>query len=299
MELTQLRYFLSACETQNFSQAAVRCFTSRQNLTRAIRNLESELGVTLFTLTGNAVKLTTEGERAAAHAREVVAEADAMSAAFKRANALTEEAFLKVACEINMRYSQDRIYETLMGFGDFELLLEERTAAVCYDMVVEGRADAALVFCLSRDFPQCESAFLGSSKPRVLVSSGSPLAQADTVKFTDLDNYDLLLMPEFRFVYRRFLEEFKGRGLSARQILSVMDYTLMIDRLNSGTVAALVSEYFPQDLPSGVASKPFEDFGCEWSMSLLFKRDSEKRELIRQLLNALESATRAALEGPS
>lgn len=296
MDLTQLRYFLSASETQNFSQAAVRCFTSRQNLTHAIRNLERELGVNLFALNGNVPKLTTEGERAAAYARQVVGSADAMARAFAHANPTEEAPTLKLAYEMNLCYSRDALYEVLTGFSAFDLLLEERTAAVCYDMVVGGRADAALVFCLNRDFPQCESAFLGQSAPRILVSSSSPLAcEGRVVKFTDLDGYDLLLIPEFRFVYRRFLEEFKGRGLSARQILSVMDYTLMIERMGRGNVAALVSELFPQSLPEGVVSMPFEDFGCSWCMYLLFKRDSEKKELIGRLLAELEVAAHSIL----
>lgn len=295
MDLTQLRYFLSASESQNFSQAAARSFTSRQNLTHAIRNLERELGVNLFMLSGNVPKLTVEGERAVEYARQILDGADAMSRAFSPVSAVDDAPSLKLAYEVNLRYSQDAFYDVLASFTAFDLLLDERTAAVCYDMVVDGRVDAALIFCLGREFPLCESALLGQMAPRILVSSRSPLAQERVVRFTDLDGYDLLLIPEFKFVYRRFLEEFKGRGLSARHILSVMDYALMVDRLDKGDVAALVSDFFPQDLPRGVASKPFEDFGCMWGMYLLYRRDSEKKELIQRLLVELEEAARSCL----
>lgn len=295
MDLTQLRYFLAASETQNFSQAAARCFTSRQNLTHAIRTLERELGVNLFSVNANVPKLTTEGKRAAAYAAQILESSDAMSRAFAHPAPAENAPTLKLAYEVNLRYSQGALYETLVDFNGFDLLLDERTAAVCYDMVVDKRADAALLFCLNRDFPDCESVLLGQVEPRILISSDSPLARKRVVGFTDLDGFDLLLIPEFKFVYRRFLEEFKGRGLSARQILSVMDYALMVDRLGKGNVAALVSEFFPRNLPDNIASKHFEDFGCKWGMYFLFRRDTEKKALVENLLARLEGTVRNEL----
>src|SRR3712207_3689476 len=48
MEMHQVRYFLALCEDLNFTQAAERCHVDQPPLTRAIRQLEQELGGALF-----------------------------------------------------------------------------------------------------------------------------------------------------------------------------------------------------------------------------------------------------------
>jgi DNA-binding transcriptional LysR family regulator len=48
MEMHQVRYFLALCEELNFTRAAERCHVTQPSLTRAIKQLEEELGGTLF-----------------------------------------------------------------------------------------------------------------------------------------------------------------------------------------------------------------------------------------------------------
>jgi LysR family transcriptional regulator, hydrogen peroxide-inducible genes activator len=48
MEMHQIRYFLALCEERNFTRAAKRCGVAQPSLTRAIKQLEEELGGLLF-----------------------------------------------------------------------------------------------------------------------------------------------------------------------------------------------------------------------------------------------------------
>src|ERR1700755_2448119 len=63
MEMHQVRYFLAVARTQNFTRAADECNVTQPSLTRAIKQLEYELGGDLFLRERPASQLTELGQR--------------------------------------------------------------------------------------------------------------------------------------------------------------------------------------------------------------------------------------------
>jgi DNA-binding transcriptional LysR family regulator len=62
VEIRQLRYFVAVAQTRHFGQAAERLHMAQSPLSQAIRQLESQVGATLFTRTTRRVELTPAGE---------------------------------------------------------------------------------------------------------------------------------------------------------------------------------------------------------------------------------------------
>src|SRR5258705_3012461 len=62
MEMHQVRYFLAVAQTLNFTRAAHECTVTQPSLTRAIKQLEAELGGDLFRRE-RPVQLTELGQR--------------------------------------------------------------------------------------------------------------------------------------------------------------------------------------------------------------------------------------------
>ena len=63
MEMHQVRYFLGVARTLNFTRAAEECNVAQPSLTRAIRQLEDELGGDLFRRERPHAQLTELGQR--------------------------------------------------------------------------------------------------------------------------------------------------------------------------------------------------------------------------------------------
>ena len=61
MELLQLTYFRDAAKLENFSKVAQKHYVAQPAVSHAISRLENELGVKLFTRSGNKVILNECG----------------------------------------------------------------------------------------------------------------------------------------------------------------------------------------------------------------------------------------------
>ena len=71
MTLQQLRYATAVADTGTISRAAQQFFIAQPSLTNAIRELEQEVGLTIFHRTNRGVALTPEGEEFLGYARQV------------------------------------------------------------------------------------------------------------------------------------------------------------------------------------------------------------------------------------
>ncbi|HWF20311.1 MAG TPA: LysR substrate-binding domain-containing protein, partial [Verrucomicrobiae bacterium] len=93
MELRHLRYFATVAEEKTFSRASARLRISQPAVSRQIKDLEEELGVSLFIRHGPTVSLTPAGEAFLAHARDVLRRAARAAEEMKTFQKNTAEKF--------------------------------------------------------------------------------------------------------------------------------------------------------------------------------------------------------------
>jgi LysR family transcriptional regulator, hydrogen peroxide-inducible genes activator len=78
MQLVKIRYFLAACQTANFSQAAKLCQVTQPALTRGIQALEQEMGGVFFRREHYRTKLTPFGQVMRAHFERIQQHTEAL-----------------------------------------------------------------------------------------------------------------------------------------------------------------------------------------------------------------------------
>ncbi|WP_129839962.1 LysR family transcriptional regulator [Streptomyces sp. RFCAC02] len=185
LEVRQLRYFVAVAEELHFGRAAERLGMAQPPLSRAIRELERQLGVALLERTTRRVALTPAGETLLRDARTAL---DAVTAAARRARRAGQpEPALRLALKAD--YDGGLLPAVLAAY-------REETAALPVDLVLggpgqqepalrDGRADVAL---LPRPFDEdgldMEPFW---TEPRLLaVAAGDPLAARTDLCLADL-----------------------------------------------------------------------------------------------------------------
>ena len=91
MEITQIRYFLEAAESQHITRSAEKLHIAQPSLTQAIHRLEENLGVPLFVSKGRNIVLTEYGKYLQKRLKPIVEELDMLPEQLKTMAKLSTE----------------------------------------------------------------------------------------------------------------------------------------------------------------------------------------------------------------
>lgn len=215
MELRQLRYFVKAAETLNFSEAAKALAVTQSTLSQQIRQLETELDITLFQRNSHEVTLTEAGEQLLPSAIATLRSADVCR---QRLDDLRD--MLTGTLNIGVTYTFSPILtETLITFMKehprVKLNITYEPMADLMERLARRQLDFVLAFKPSHRYGEIESHCLFDNRLCAVVRDGHPLARRESVSVDELERYEMAL---------------PSRGLQARNAFETID-SLRFDKL--------------------------------------------------------------------
>ncbi len=146
MTLQDLRYVVALAEHGHFGRAAAACDIAQSTLSTQIKNLESQLGVTLFERTTKSVNVTAVGAEIAGRARGVLAEVDAiLSVGQHTSGPLTGGFSLGVIPTLGPYVLPWLVPALNKAYPALRLVLREDLTAPLLERLGSHRLDAALV----------------------------------------------------------------------------------------------------------------------------------------------------------
>ena len=83
MNILHLKYAVEIAKTGSLNKAAENLYMGQPNLSRAIRELETSLGITIFERTSRGMIVTADGEEFLQYARRILAQIDEMESLFR------------------------------------------------------------------------------------------------------------------------------------------------------------------------------------------------------------------------
>lgn len=250
MTLTQLRYLMTIARTGSFNKAAEQLYVSQPSLTNAVKELEKELGITLFYRSGRGVTLTGDGTEFLLYAKQLYGQYEEILERYGKSGSSRKKfgvstqhysfavkAFVDLAKQFDMSQYEFAIRET-------------RTAEVISDVSTMRSEIGVLYLC---DFNRksmekllksagLEFHHLIECQAYVYLWKGHPLAKEHSICFEQLKDYPCL----------SFEQGDDSSFYLAEEILSTNDYARIIRANDRATMLNLMVGLGGYTLCSGI-----------------------------------------------
>ncbi|MGA7546371.1 MAG: LysR family transcriptional regulator, partial [Methyloceanibacter sp.] len=177
MEMHQVRYFLAVARTLNFTRAAEECHVAQPSLTRAVRQLEGELGGDLFRRERPHAQLTELGQRMLPLLRQCYDSAvSAQSLASAIKSGQVGSLRLAISRTIDQSLVMPHVIELGKIFHGLELKLLRGTAAEVLEFLKRGEAELGIGAAIGEEWDRLDSWPLFAEDILLVVNSSHPLA---------------------------------------------------------------------------------------------------------------------------
>ncbi|RDW16151.1 LysR family transcriptional regulator [Oceanobacillus chungangensis] len=238
MTLQQLKYVIEVARSRSISNAAQNLFISQPSLSNAIKELEKEMGIMIFSRTNKGIMITPEGSEFLGYARQVVEQAALLEYRYSDTSspqqhfavsaqhyAFAVSAFVRLLKEYNpdeyeFTFRETRTYEIIDDVKNLRseigvLYLNEFNKKVISKFLREGNLEFHELF---------------EAKPHIFISSKNPLAKSDYVTLSDLDPYPYLSYEQGDYNSFYFSEEILST-LSRPKNIKVSDRATLFNLL--------------------------------------------------------------------
>ncbi len=250
LTLQQLRYIIAISEAGSFNKAADQLYLSQPSLTNAVKELEKEIGITIFNRSGRGVTLTAEGMNFLPYARQVYSQYQNLLDAYSKQGKRKQQ--FAVSAQ-HYSFAVKAFVEMTKNFdvAEYELAIRETRTKDVIDDVASSRSEIGILYL--NDFNRRAMMKLFSSAnlqftplircdAYVYLWKEHPLAKKKTISFEELSPYPCL----------SFEQGDNSSFYLSEEILSTNEYPRIIKCCDRATVLNLMVGLNGYTLCSGI-----------------------------------------------
>ena len=194
MNISHLLYAVEVEKTGSITRAAENLYMGQPNLSKAIKELETAVGITLFRRTYHGVSPTEKGEIFLDRAREMLSKIQEMEALYQ--NGEQTQAFsIYIPRASYMSYDLSGFVNSLDHAKGFSIDIQETNTMRTMERVVNGECNMGIMRCVRDRMPYYKSLIeekhlhsesLWISQFCVVMSKENPLARKTKLTLEDL-----------------------------------------------------------------------------------------------------------------
>jgi DNA-binding transcriptional LysR family regulator len=275
MEIRELRYFVAVAEELHFARAAARVGIEQSPLSKAITEMELDLGVKLFVRTRRSTRLTYVGETLLEDARRILAEI-AQARRNIRAAASGRRGRIRIA--IGDGLADPRIARLLARSHDEEPEVDIQVMHVPFHVQLRELRSRVLDvgFALSPgDDRELRALPLWNDAAMLVMQPKHPLCSQSTIRQIDTDVGTLILLAHQSSAVDKPVDaRLMSSSLSAKSIEYVASMELLLTLVaagyGTGLISAAQAETFQR---SDLVVRPLGFRGATITTYILFRHD--------------------------
>ena len=181
MTLNQLRYFCTASRCHSITKAAEELYVTQPTISMAIRDLEIEFGISLFSRKGNQLSLTQEGESFYKKATYILQYCNELQADYSSMSRVKPP----------LRIGIPPMLSTVF-FPELAVVLEEYGSVRACNLVQDDTLDVALVNMEQYNIDKFHNAVLANDQVVFCVSNDHKLAEKESVTTKEMSKEQLI-----------------------------------------------------------------------------------------------------------
>ena len=229
MKRIQLEYFVRVVEEKSFTKAAERLFISQPALSKSIRALEQELGVTLFRRDPREVSLTGEGEIVYRYAMDILsywkARTEELTAALEQGKGTLR---FGLPPSVGSVFFSRVLHEYGGKFPQVNIQIFEGTSKKIETMVTEDQIDLGVVI-EPYENPHMRLKTVYRSDVVLAVSQKHRLARRATVDFAELKEEPMLLVSKEYMFHDQVLARCAQAGFVPNVTFTTSQWDLLLE----------------------------------------------------------------------
>ena len=194
--LRQLQYFVAVAEQGSVTRAAQNLSISQSSVTEALKELESDLGVTLFDRHPRGLAITHNGHQFLRHATKILATvSDARTSFSGQQNASGGTLNIGVTSLVAGYVLSDLLARYRRACPGVDVSAIEDNGGYLEHLLVGGELDVAvMVISNLRDRMALQAEILETSPYRLWLPMGHPLVSADIISVADITREPLIML---------------------------------------------------------------------------------------------------------
>ena len=251
MTLQQLKYVTTIANIGSISEAAKRLFVSQPSLTKAIKELEKEMGITIFDRTNKGITVSKEGERFLGYARQVLEQAALLEEQYKSQSGGKKQ--FSVSTQ-HYSFAVNAFVELLKGaeIDQYDVSVRETQTYEIIDDVAHMKSEIGLLYYNDFNRPVLEKLIhtneltfteLFTAHPHIFIGKTHPLAHKEVVSMDELEEYPYISFEQgdhnsFYFSEEIFSTVVRPKHIRVRDRASLFSLLLGLDgyTVSSGVI---------------------------------------------------------------
>jgi DNA-binding transcriptional LysR family regulator len=283
MEFRPLKAFVEVVRQGSFSKAAKAVFATQSTVSKAVKQLEEELGVLLLDRIGHRTRLTAAGEIVYRRAASMLVEREDLVAELDDLRGL-KRGSLRIGFSVGSSILFAPLFATYRHrYPGIDVRIAVHGNERLEELLLTGELDLAGMLLPLRRELQWQDVY---TEPLVvLMPNDHPLAQKKKIELTSLSESPFILFEEDSGINQVILDACQRRGIATRVVARSRQIDFIVELVALGLgVAFLPRMLLERRHHPSIRYAPLDEPNPEWHIALAWRRDGYLSHAAREWL---------------